>query len=133
MPMATIVRMQAPLDRRSHQPWAAVAASSIALGTCGAARNLAVSRRQGDEQATVVVERWEEIADHALHLAASRPQLELLVEPAHAPFEGELDGVLLLLEAREPERGNHVVAEHIRFAPAAHLEHTAPNREDAAL
>ena len=71
--------------------------------------------------------------DDALHLAAARAQLELLVEPAHAPLERELDGVLLLLEALQPERGDDVGAHHVLLAPAAQLEHAAAEREDPPL
>src|SRR6476660_10163974 len=108
MPMATIVRIPAPLDRRSHQPLWRFAASSIAWRLGAPADNLAVRRGERDEQAAVVVERREEVADHGLHMPGACPELDLLVEAAHTPLEGELDRVLLLLEPREPEGGDHV-------------------------
>src|SRR5215467_7518282 len=110
MPMATIVRIEAPLDRRSHQPLWRFAASSIASASRTPADNLAVRGRERDQQAAVVVESREEVADHGLHLAGPGPQLELLVQTADAPFERELDRVLLLLEPFEPERRDHVGA-----------------------
>src|SRR5215813_2478686 len=133
MPMATIVRIPAPLDRRSHQPLRRFVASSIALAPPAPADNLAVRRRQRDEQAAVVVERREEVADHGFDLAASRPQLQVLVQTPHAPFERELDRVLLLLESGESESGHHVGAEHLVLAPAAQLEDAATDCENAAL
>src|SRR5437588_151026 len=57
------------------------------------AGNLAVCGREGDEQAAVVVERGEEVADHTLDLAAASPQLQLLVEAAAPPFDRALDRV----------------------------------------
>src|SRR5262245_50009370 len=63
---------------------------SNATGRSVPADELAVRRRQRDEQAAVVVERREEVADHGLHLSGSGAQLQLLVEAAHAPFEREL-------------------------------------------
>src|SRR6476469_10893737 len=133
MPMATIVLIPAPLDRRSHQPLWRFAASSIAWRLGAPADNLAVRRGERDEQAAVVVERREEVADHGLHVPGSRPQLELLVQTAHAPLERKLDRVLLLLKSREPEGGDHVRAEHIPLAPAAQLENAATDCEDAAF
>src|SRR5581483_835747 len=104
-------------------------------GARGAARKSSsgLRRRQGDEQAAVVVERGEEVPDDALHLAASGAELELLVEPAHSPLERELDGVLLLLEALEPEGGDHLGTHHVLLVPAAQLEDAAAEREDPAL
>ena len=61
----------------------------------------------------------------------ARAQLELLVEAPHAPFERELRGVLLLLEAGEPEARDQVGAEQVALVPAGQLEDAAPDREDA--
>src|SRR5207302_1702095 len=58
---------------------------------------------------------------------------ELLTEPAYAPFERELGGVLLRLEAVEPEAFNDVGAEQFLLAVADELEDAPPGREDPAL
>ena len=60
-----------------------------------------------------IVERGEEVADNRLEMPGAGAQLELLVQAAYAPFERELDRVLLLLEAREAEGGDHVGAQHL--------------------
>jgi hypothetical protein len=57
-----------------------------------------------------------------------RLQLELLAHPAHAPFERDLRRVLPV-EARDPERLDHVPAHQVLLAVAGELEDVAPGRE----
>src|SRR2546430_17189863 len=45
----------------------------------------------------------EEVRAHRLRMAATRPQVDLLTEPADTPLERQLRRVPLLLEARQAE------------------------------
>src|SRR5581483_7826308 len=57
---------------------------------------------------------------------------QLFAEAAHAPFQGERDRVLPVLEAGERERVDEVVAHQLTLAPAGQLEHATSGGEDAA-
>src|SRR4051794_21738881 len=93
----------------------------IGLWVALCARNLGRARRERDEQAAVVLVRRKEVAGDRLRVAGARPQLDLLPEPAHAPFEGELRRIALVLEACEPEALHDVRPEQIALAPAGEL------------
>src|SRR6266536_989204 len=98
-----------------------------------AVRLLRSARRQGDEQAAVIVVGGKEVRAHRFRLPTPRPELDLLPETADAPFERQLRRVSLLLEAREPERLDDVAAEQVDLRPPRQLEHTPARGEDPPL
>src|SRR5438874_7920519 len=94
---------------------------------------MSAARCDGDEQAAVLVVRGEEVRNDVLPLAGPCPQLELLAEAPHAPFERELGGILLSLEAAECEPFDEVGAEQLLFAVPDELEDASPGGEDPSF
>src|SRR4051812_15926290 len=91
-----------------------------------------LARRESHEQAAVVVVGGEEVPGDGLDGAGPRAQLELLVEPPHAPLDRDL-GRAVALEAGDPERLDHLAADQILFAVAGELEDVAAAGEHAGL
>src|SRR5690349_8200423 len=104
----------------SSRPGEATSSCPVRLGT----------RRERDEQPAVVVVRGKEVSGHRLRVARSGPQLQLLAETADAPFERELRGIALGLEAVEPEALDDVRAHQVFLAEPGQLEDPAADRED---
>src|SRR3954447_11641427 len=75
-----------------------------------------------DEQPAVVVVRREEVAGDGLRGTGARAQLELLVEPPHAPLHPEPRRVAVVREAAQAESVDDVRTDQVGLAEAGQLE-----------
>src|SRR5205814_2223221 len=92
-----------------------------------------LARRERDQKTSVRVVRGKEVAFHRLLDPCASRELELLAEPAHAPFEGELRRVPVGREPGEAEALDDVAAEERRLRVAGQLEDAAAGSEHAPL
>src|SRR6266540_2428988 len=122
----------AHLARPPRVPGAYAAVRGVrALGSLPVEARLAGSQR--DEQPAVVVVGGEHVRLHGSPGAVRGRQLELLVQPPHAPLEREGHGIPCFLETGDPKCVDELLAHQVALAVPGQLEDAAAEREHAAF
>src|SRR3954467_8578429 len=86
--------------------------------------------RERHKQAAVLVVGGEEVDADRLHPPRPVPDLERLVELAHAPLEHDVHRVRALAEAAQAERLDHRLSQQVALGVAGQLEDAVAGGED---